>query len=138
MNVKWMAFFAFVWFFGMIMGAAFEGSSLETHRQRGLQATDDSVAGATAETTFEYLFDLSYALKETNIGPVSFKLPNPEYLGAWFGMFLLDFNFLKEYNTVSGEWHETTQSYFFKLIGTIGILCFILTFISVIQGFVTP
>jgi len=136
MNVKWLAFFAFTWFFGIIMGSVFEGSSLETYEARGMYDAEGTRQTMTAEKTLEYLFDFSNSQKETTIGSVFWKLAQPDYYGAWTGVLLLDFNFLKEYNSVSGEWHETTQSYFFKVIGTIGLLCFVLMFIQVIQGFI--
>lgn len=136
MNVKWMAFFLFVWFIGMIMGSIFEGNSLETYESRGMYDSAGTRQTMTAEKTFEYLFDFSGSKKETTIGSVFWKLAQPDYYGTWFGVLLLDFNFLKEQNPTTEVWHETIQSYFFKMIGTIGLLCFVLMFIDVIQGFI--
>lgn len=136
MNVKWMAFFLFIWFFGMIMGSVFEGSSLETYQTRQMVTKEGVTESMTAEKTFEFLFDFSGTSKEVSIGSVFWKLADIDYYKTWFSVILLDFNFLKEYNAATGVWHETMQSYFFKMLGTIGLLCFVLLFIDVIQGFI--
>ena len=136
MNIKWMAFFVFVWFFGMIMGSTFEQGSLETYQSRGMVDKAGTSQTMTAEKTFNYLFDFKGTQKEVSIGSVFFKLSGLDYYGTWFGVLLLDFNFLKEYDTVTGTWNESLQSYFFKMLGTIGILCFLLLFIDTIQGFI--
>ena len=136
MNVKWLIFFLFVWFFGMIMGSIFEGNSLETYQSRQMVSANGTTVDMTTETTFDYLFDFSNIQKETTTGSVFVKLAQPDYYGTWFSVMLLDFNFLKDYDVATDTWNETTQSYFFKLLGTIGILSIILMFVTVIQGFI--
>ncbi len=137
MNIKWAAFFVFLWFIGMIWGSGYEGQTMSTY---AYQYQDSSISTTVNETltvkkTFNYLFDFSNSKKETTIGSVTWKLTRPAYLATWFSILTLDFNFLKEYSIADG-WHETTQSYFFKLIGTIGLMCFVLMFIDIIQGFI--
>ena len=91
----------------------------------------------TTSKTFGYLFDFSGENRKTNLGTIFFKLIQPDYANTWFSVLLLDFNFLKEYNTDTGVWHETLQSYFFKLIGIIGLVVFILMFLELLRGFIT-
>ena len=136
MNVKWLIFFLFVWFFGMIMDSIFGGGSLETYQSRQMVSANGTTVDMTTETTFDYLFDFSNIQKETTTGSVFVKLAQPDYYGTWFSVMLLDFNFLKDYDAAADTWNETTQSYFFKLLGTIGILSIILMFVTVIQGFI--
>jgi len=136
MNVKWLIFFLFVWFFGMIMDSIFEGNSLETYQSRQMVSANGTTVDMTTKTTFDYLFDFSNIQKETTTGSVFVKLAQPDYYGTWFSVMLLDFNFLKDYDVATDTWNETTQSYFFKLLGTIGILSIILMFVTVIQGFI--
>lgn len=130
--IKWMAFIAFLWFFGMILGSSYEGTSLETYHASVKSGTENM----TAETTLEYLLDFSGSESQTDVGTVFFKLSDFEYYKTWMGMFLFDFSFLKDYDSGTGEFNETIASYAFKLLGAIGLLCFVMTFITVIQGFI--
>ncbi len=119
------------------MGSIFEGGDLRTYSTANMTSENLTEEIMTSEKTLGYLFDFKGTKKETTVGSVFFKLANPDYYGAWFSVLLLDFNFLKEYNSVTGQWHETIQSYFFKMIGSIGILAFVLMFINTIRGFIT-
>jgi hypothetical protein len=147
MQIKWMAFFIFVWFFGMILGSALEEQSLQTYSRYTI-VYDTGTENATVKTTFGYLFDFSKSETETAGGSVFWKLASPDYYFTWLGIMTLDFTFLKdtkidpdtgsiELNTDGSiRYYETIQSYFFKALGIIGILCFILMFMDVIQGLI--
>ncbi len=134
MNTKWFAFFTFVWFIGMLMGSIFEKQNLETYDRYTATTTAGEVA-MTSHVTFDYLFDFSNSKKETTIGSVFWKLAKPDYWTAWLGMVTMNFSFLKSIDPVTGVTQETIQSYLFKILGIIGVLCFIELFINVIQGF---
>lgn len=135
MQVKWMAFFLFVWFFGMILGSTLEEQDLQTYNRYTI-AMDAGTENMTTQKTFNYLFDFSTSQTETTLGSVFWKLAQPDYYLTWLGVLMLDFSFLKDIDPVTLEEHETIQSYFFKALGIIGVLCFILMFINVIQGFI--
>jgi hypothetical protein len=134
-SVKWMAFFLFVWFFGMILGSTLESQDFQTYNRYTI-STDNGTTNMTAQKTFNYLFDFSSSSKETSVGSIFWKLAQPNYYLTWFGVLTLDFGFLKDVDPVTGETSETLMSYFFKALGIIGVLCFILMFIDVIQGFI--
>jgi len=140
MSIKYMAFFIFVWFFGMIFGSVMEEQNLQTYN-RYTTDLSSGTTNMTIKTTFGYLFDFSQSETETTLGSIFWKLAQPDYYLSWFGVLTMDFSFLKSdpyLDPATGEWtqDETLQSYFFKMIGIIGILCFILMFIDVIQGFI--
>lgn len=135
MQVKYLAFFLFVWFFGMILGSTLEGQNFGTYNRYTIN-TDNGTTNMTAQKTFNYLFDFSSSSKETSVGSIFWKLAQPNYYLTWFGVLTLDFSFLKDVDPVTGETSETFMSYFFKALGIIGVLCFILMFIDVIQGFI--
>lgn len=135
MQIKWMAFFLFVWFIGMIWGSAYEQQNLTTYN-RQTETMSTGPANMTVTTTFNYLFDFSNSETETTLGSIFWKLAQPNYYLTWFSVLTLDFSFLKDVNAVTGETTETIWSYLFKAIGIIGVLCFILMFIDVIQGFI--
>jgi small-conductance mechanosensitive channel len=135
MQIKFMAFFIFVWFIGMIWGSSYEGQNLNTYnRQSVIMSTGNTTM--TTSKTFNYLFDFSSSSTETTLGSVFWKLAQPDYYFTWFSVLTLDFSFLKNVDAETGETTETIQSYFFKALGIIGMLCFILMFIDVIQGFI--
>lgn len=133
---KWMAFFVTVWFLGMVFGSSYEGQSLEDYNPRQMVTSEGETIDMTTEVTFEYLFDFSGSESQTSAGNVFFKLADLDYYRTWMQMFLLDFSFLKEYDSGTGEFSETIQSYAFKALGTLGLFSFIMTFIQVIQGFI--
>ena len=135
MQIKWMAFFLFVWFFGMILGSTIEEQNLQTYNRYTISLSEGTT-NMTTTKTFDYLFDFSNSETETDLGSIFWKLAQPDYYLTWFGVLTLDFSFLKDIDSVTLEEHETIQSYFFKALGIIGILCFILMFIDVIQGFI--
>jgi hypothetical protein len=135
MQIKWMAFFLFVWFFGMVLGSTLEEQNLQTYNRYSINMESGS-ENMTAQATFNYLFDFSSSETETSLGSIAWKLAQPDYYKSWFGVLTLHFSFLKDIDPVTLEESETIQSYFFKALGIIGILCFILMFIDVIQGFI--
>lgn len=135
MNVKWLAFGIFVWFIAMIMGSYYEEQFIDTYAVNIVDMSAGST-NMTVSSTFGYLFDFSKGEKETSVGNVMWKLAQPDYYASWFGVLTFDFKFLKDYDSGTGEFSETLQSYFFKALGIIGLLCFILMFIDVIQGFI--
>ncbi len=129
------AFFIFVWFFGMLFGSVFEHENLQTYHRAEISPLSDNQT-MTTQNTFNYLFDFSYSGKETTIGSVFWKLMQPNYYLTWFSVLTLDFGFLKSIDPATGDTEETIWSYLFKAAGIVGIFCFGLMFIDVIQGFI--
>ncbi len=134
MQLKYLAFFIFLWFFGMLFGSIYEQQNFETY-SRYTTGMSSGTTSMTSRTTFNYLFDFTNSKKETTVGSIFWKLAQPDYYLAWMSMLTLDFSFLK---SIQGDHttKETIQSYLFKALGIIGIVCFVLMFIDVIQGFI--
>ncbi len=129
------AFFIFVWFFGMLFGSIYEEQDFEDYNRYTTTMSSGS-ENMTARNTFNYLFDFTNSEKETTVGSVFFKLAQPDYYLAWFGVLTMDFSFIKDVDPVTGETTETIASYLFKALGIVGLFCFVLMFIDIIQGFI--
>src|SRR3990167_4294515 len=107
MNVKWMAFAIFLWFIGMIMGSVWNEQFIDDYHV-GTVALSESTVNSTVQNTFTYLFDLTKGEKETALGNVLWKLGSPNYYATWFGVMTFNFDFLKDYNSVTGLYDKAT------------------------------
>lgn len=85
MNTKWIVFAVFVWVIGMFLGSTFE------------QRSGSNWAGATEETTLEYLMDaknISYVADDT--GEWNFVGFNRAYFETVWQVMTFDFTFFDD------------------------------------------